>query len=84
MLIFVNFADDTTPYAEHENSKKVLESLENNCIVLPGYIHEYVCAKIGTEKIPEKKDVKLLGISIDNELKFDKYVLEICCKASTN
>ena len=73
MLIFVNFADDTTPYAEHENSKKVLESLENNCIILPGYIHEYVCAKIGTEKI-----------RIDNELKFDKYVLEICCKASTN
>ena len=34
-----------------------------------------------TEKIWEKRDVKLLGVNIDNELKYDKYVLQICCKA---
>ena len=29
-----------------------------------------------------KNEVKLLGITIDRELKFDKHVLKICTKAS--
>ena len=27
----------------------------------------------------KKRDVKLLGININSDLKFDKYVLQICC-----
>ena len=30
------------------------------------------------QKIWENRDVKVLGINIDNELKFDKHILEIC------
>ena len=29
----------------------------------------------------EKRNVKLLEINVDNELKFDKHILEICSKA---
>ena len=30
----------------------------------------------------EENEVKLLGITIDNELKFDKHILNICSKAN--
>ena len=49
--------------------------------IVSGYKHEHVCVKVGTEKIWEKRDVKLLQINIDNELKCDIHVLEICSKA---
>jgi len=39
-------------------------------------------AKIGDDKIWESQSVKLLGINIDNQLKFDSYVLEIYSKAN--
>ena len=37
--------------------------------VIGCYLQHCVCAKIGTEKTSEKKDMKLLGIIVDNELK---------------
>ena len=33
-------------------------------------------------KVPSSSDVKLLGITIDNELKFKKHINELCKKAS--
>lgn len=51
--------------------------------IVSGYKHEH--AKIGTEKkILENRDGMLLGINIDNELKFVKYVLEIRTEAGRN
>ena len=38
--------------------------------------------KVGDNKTWEKSLVMLLGVTIDNELKFDKYVAEICAKAN--
>ena len=38
--------------------------------------------KVGHNKTWEKSLVKLLGVTIYNELKFDKYVGEICAKAN--
>ena len=38
--------------------------------------------KVGDNKTWEKSLVKLLGVTIGNELKFDKYVAEICAKAN--
>ena len=38
--------------------------------------------RVGQDKIWEDKEVKLLGITIDNELKFDRHVSDICLKAN--
>ena len=37
---------------------------------------------IGKELIWESNDVKLLGVTIDRDLKFDKHVLKLCSKAN--
>ena len=47
-----------------------------------GYCFEQLWIKVGDNKTWEKSFVKLLGVTIDNELKFDKYVAEICAKAN--
>ena len=51
-------------------------------LIVSGYKHEQIWAKIGNDKMWESSDVKLLGVTIDNELKFDKHVSKICSKAS--
>ena len=43
--------------------------------------HEQMWAKIGDDKIWETKTVKLLGIRIDNVLKFDEHIGNVCTKA---
>ena len=43
--------------------------------------HEHMCAKIGNDQIWESRTVKLLGIAIDSELKFDEYIITVCKKA---
>jgi len=47
-----------------------------------GNKNEHSWVKIGDDKIWESKSVKLLGINIDNQLKLDSHVLEICLKAN--
>ena len=53
-------------------------------LIVLGYKHEneQVWAQIGEDKIFQSIDVKLLGVTIDKELKFDKHVSKICSKAS--
>ena len=51
-------------------------------LIASGYKHEQMWTKIGSDKIWESSDVKLLGVTIDNELKFDEHVSKICSKAS--
>ena len=41
-----------------------------------------ICAKVGNNNIWESNTVKLLGVTIDNQLKFNEHVLNICKKAS--
>jgi len=50
-------------------------------LFVSGNKHEHMWAKIGEEKIWESKTVKLLGITIDNELKFDDHLSNVCKKA---
>ena len=38
-------------------------------------------ANVGANKIWEKSKVKLLGVTIDNKLKFDDHVYNICLKS---
>ena len=74
-----NFADDTTPYVRDKTIEIALCWFENNCmklntvkchLIVSGYKHEQILAKIGNDKIWESSHVKLLGVTIDNELKF--------------
>ena len=43
--------------------------------------HEHMWVKIGDDQIWESRTVKLLGATIDNELKFDEYISNVCKKA---
>ena len=64
---------------------------ESNCmklntdkyhLIVSGYKNEQVWTQVGRDKIWESVDVKLLRVTIDTELKFDKHVSRICSKAS--
>ena len=45
-------------------------------------MYEHSSAKIGDDKIWETKEVKLLGVTINNKLKFDNHIANICFKAN--
>ena len=49
-------------------------------LIISGYKHEQVWAQVG--EIWKNADVKLLGVTVDQELKFDKHVSKIFSKAS--
>ena len=51
-------------------------------LIVSGYNHEQVWANIRKDLIWESNDVKLLGITIDRDVKFDKHVLKLCSKAN--
>ena len=51
-------------------------------LIVSSYEHVQVRASIGKDLIWESNDVKLLGITIDRDLKFDKHVLKLCSKSN--
>ena len=51
-------------------------------LIVSGYKHEQVWANIAKYLIWESNNVKLLGVTIDRDLKFDKHVLKLCSKAN--
>ena len=55
-----------------------------HCIVLTKNKADnlYLACKIGSKVIKTEQKVKLLGITIDNKLKFDEHVSGICRRAS--
>ena len=74
-----------------ENFMHAIRWLENNYmklstdkrhLIVSGHKHEQVWANIGKALIWESSDVKLFGITIDRDLKFDKNVLKFCSKAN--
>ena len=44
---------------------------------------EHLWVNVGENNVTEKNQVKLLGIIIDNELKFDDHITKICHKAKS-
>ena len=44
---------------------------------------EHLWLNLGETKVWEKYQVKLLGITIDNQLKFDGHITKICHKAKS-
>ena len=52
-------------------------------IIISGNKHESLWADIGNDKIWESNNVKLLGVNIDRDVKFNGHMLNICSKAKT-
>ena len=50
-------------------------------LLVSGHRLEEMWMKVGKDCIWESKEVNLLGVTIDNELKFDKHVSNLCLKA---
>ena len=74
---------------EHD-SLLAVEWFENNymqlnsdkChLLISGFKHQIHWAKVGQSKIWESTNERLLGITIDRDLKFDRHVTKICKKA---
>ena len=51
-------------------------------LLISGRKHEHILTKIGQDIVWESNTVKLLGVTIDNHLKFGNYITNICSKAS--
>ena len=47
-------------------------------LLIGGHKHEQVFAKIGNDLIWESREERLLGITIDNRLKFNNHIQELC------
>ena len=50
-------------------------------LLISGNKNEQMWAKLDRDIVWESNDVKLLGITLDKNLKFDKHVSNICSKA---
>ena len=73
-----------------ESSELVIAWFQNNYmklnidkfhLLVAGHKFEHTWVRADTDEIWEDHSVKLLGVSIDNELKFDKHVLNIIKKS---
>ena len=51
-------------------------------LLISGNKDEQMWTKLERDIVWESNDVKLLGITLDNNLKFDKHVSNICSKAN--
>ena len=51
-------------------------------LLISGNKFEHLWAKIGNDRIWETRTVKLLGVTIDNDLKFDEHLTNVCLKAN--
>ena len=49
-------------------------------LLVSGHKFEEMWMKVGKDCIWESKDVNLLGVTIDNDLKFDKHISNLCLK----
>ena len=47
-------------------------------LILAGHKHELIWAEIGTDRIWETSQQRLLGITIDNKLRFNSHITELC------
>ena len=74
-----------------EHSDIAIKWFENNymkmnsdkChLFISSHKFEHLWDKIGNDKIWETRTVKLLGITIDNDLKFDEHLNNVCLKAN--
>ena len=56
--------------------------MNGNChLLIPGNKHKHFLVKIGNDLIWESNDVRLLGITIDSDLEFERHLTKKCKKA---
>ena len=88
-----NFADDNTLYSCNNNLghvfsnlkydlRNVLDWFKINSMLLGVKNIVHLTINVNSKIIPCSNEVKLLGITIDNELKFKKHIEDLCKKAS--
>ena len=51
-------------------------------LLISGNENEYMWAKLDQDLAWESNDIELLGVTIDNNLRFGKHVSNICLKAN--
>ena len=51
-------------------------------LLVSGHKHEKCWARVGDDQIWEENKVKLLGVTIDNQLSFENHINNICTKAN--
>ena len=51
--------------------------------LITDHFFEHLCLNIGETQVWQKNQVKLLGIAIDSELKFDDHIKKTCRKANS-
>ena len=51
--------------------------------LITGYRFEHLWLNVAETQVWEKNQVKLLGVTIDNELKLDDHITKICRKANS-
>ena len=86
-----NFADDTTIYACDTSIEAVMIRLEGDVYKMMKWFTDNgmkanpskfqiskLCLNISGNLIPSSNQVKLLGVNIDNSLKFEAHVKELC------
>lgn len=47
-------------------------------LIVAGHKHEYIWAKIGSDSIWESSQQRLLGVTIDNKLRFNNHITDLC------
>ena len=68
--------------AIHWFENNYMKSNTDKCrLIVSGHKHEQVWTNIGKDLVWESSDVKLLGITTNRDLKFDKHVLKLFSKA---
>ena len=51
-------------------------------LIISGTKYEHVWVKLGKDKIWKSNNLKLLGVKMNNELKFDEHIFNICLQAN--
>ena len=93
-----NYADDNTLYSIGNTIEGVKKALSNDFRIIQKWLHEnlivlnarkchYMCFGTSKEnddfiKLPNCCKEKILGVIIDNELKFDRHIRSMCKKSS--
>ena len=75
---------------EHNSELAIAWSEMNNMkfntakchLLISGNKNEYMWTELNEDIVWESNDTELFGVTIDNNLKFDKHVSNICLKAS--
>ena len=67
------------------DNKMIANPEKFHCIILTKdkALNSDIEIKIGDKRIKSEKSVRLLGVTIDNQLNFDKHISEVCKKSST-